>query len=145
MTSALIKSSSPIISIIIVIIIIILLWYMYYRQVNITYSNEKTQLWANIYNIKEGFQMIGVTIMLLMVVGFSISYMISKEHMTNSKTTINSTDPMVISQTTAGAIKTIHNSIQPVQITQDLIDQLTDAVNNQSDQIASLQQNSVQQ
>jgi hypothetical protein len=64
-----------------------------------------------------------------------------QENMTNS--TISSTDPMVISQTTAGAIKMIHDQITPIQITQDLIDQLRDAVNDQSDQISTLQTNSV--
>lgn len=60
--------------------------------------------------------------------------------MTNS--TISSTDPMVISQTTAGAIKMIHDQLTPIQITQDIVDQLKDAVNDQSDQISTLQTNS---
>ncbi len=104
------------------------------------YVSPRTQLLASLYNIKEGFQLIGITIMLLFVVGFGIFYMVSKEGMTNS--TISSTDPMVISQTTAGAIKKIHDQIAPIQITSDLLDQLTDAVNQQSDQISTLQTNS---
>jgi len=66
--------------------------------------------------------------------------MTKKENMTNS--TISSTDPMVISQTTAGAIKMIHDQLAPIQITQELIDQLKDQVNDQSDQISTLQANS---
>lgn len=137
-----INTSSPILSILIVIGILILLWYMYYLNINRSYSNERVQIWANLYNIKYTFQMLGITILLLMFIGFGISYMVSKEKMTNSTATTKSTDPMVISQTTAGAIKTIHDQLQQIQINQDLIDQLTDSVNQQSDQISTLQQNS---
>jgi Na+/H+ antiporter NhaC len=143
MTNALINihSNSPYISIIFIILLLILLWYMYYRQLNMRYINERSQLISNLYSIKEGFNLIGFTIILLIMIVFGTYSIVYKENMTNS--TISSTDPMVISQTTAGAIKMIHDQLTPIQITQDLIDQLRDAVNDQSDQISTLQTNSV--
>lgn len=52
-----------------------------------------------------------------------------------------STDPMVISQQTAGQIKALHDTIQQNLITQDDVDNVSNIVDSQSDQIASLQQN----
>lgn len=126
--------NNVILAIILIGLILCLVWY--YLHVNQPY-NERTQIWATLYNIKSLFNIVGFTI-LVIVMMWLIIY--RKEGMTNSS--ISSTDPMVISQTTAGAIKTIHDQLQPIQITQDILDQLSDAVNNQSDQISTLQTNS---
>ncbi len=124
----------PIMSIVFLILLLCLLWYMFYLKVNTQYDNH-TQLWANLYNIRHFFSLGGFTLVILFIILFAIK----KEGMSNSS--ISSTDPMVISQTTAGAIKTIHDQLPP-PITQDMITQLSDAANNQSDQISVLQTNS---
>ena len=144
MTKPLIHTTikSPVIAIIIFILFLILLWYIYYRNIIIEYSNQNVQLWSNLYNINYAFHMIGITFIIIIIIGFFILGIKNKELMTTSTATTKSTDPMVISQTTAGAIKTIHDQLEPIQITQDIIDQLMDAVNNQTDQISALQQNS---
>jgi hypothetical protein len=142
MTTALIHTGtikSSIIGIIVLISLLLLLWYMYYKQVNIQYTNEGTQAISTLYNIKNGLKLLGFTFAMVIIIIILVK---SKEGMKNSTATINSTDPMVISQTTAGAIKTIHDQLQPIQITQELVDQLMDAANNQSDQLSTLQTNS---
>lgn len=121
---------SSILVIILLILVFSLIWYIY--------NNDWRQLWKNLYNINM-FYILGFTIFVIFFT-IIIIFSIVKEGMTNS--TISSTDPMVISQTTAGAIKTIHDQLQPIQLTQDILNDLNDAVNNQSDQISILQQNS---
>lgn len=129
-----------ILGIFMIIGVLILIWVMYYYQTKQHYGNQYVQSVSTFSNIYSGFHVIGFT--LAMIILLIIMYLINKnkESMTNS--TISSTDPMVISQTTAGAIKMIHDQLSPIQITSDLLDQLTDEVNQQSDQISTLQQNS---
>ncbi len=130
----------PILGIVMLAAVLILVWVMYYYQSTRQYDNEYVQSVSTVSNIYSGFRIIGFTIGMIIVIILIFLSMTKKEGMTNS--TISSTDPMVISQTTAGAIKKIHDQIAPIQITSDLLDQLTDAVNQQSDQISTLQTNS---
>lgn len=132
----------PILGIFMLVAVLILVWVMYYYQSTRQYDNEYVQSVSTVSNIYSGFRIIGFTIGMIIVIILIFLSMTKKEGMTNS--TISSTDPMVISQTTAGAIKKIHDQIAPIQITSDLLDQLTDAVNQQSDQISTLQTNSQQ-
>jgi hypothetical protein len=127
--------------IIFLILILFIAWYMYYIQVKQKYSGYD-QIWENIYNITSGVKLFGFSVVIIVMIVIIIMSMNKKENMTTSTATTKSTDPMVISQTTAGAIKTIHTQLQTMQITQDLIEQISDAVSNQSDQISKLQQNS---
>jgi hypothetical protein len=133
-------NGGPILGIFMLVAVLVLVWVMYYYQTQRQFDNQTVQTVSTFSNIYTGFRVIGftITMIILIIVIFLLSK--NKEGMTNS--TISSTDPMVISQTTAGAIKMIHDQITPMQITQDLIDQLKDAVNQQSDQISTLQTNS---
>ncbi len=133
-------NGGPILGIFMLVAVLVFVWIMYYYQTQRQYDNQTIQTVSTFSNIYSGFRVIGftITMIILIIVIFLLSK--NKEGMTNS--TISSTDPMVISQTTAGAIKMIHDQITPMQITQDLIDQLKDAVNQQSDQISTLQTNS---
>lgn len=133
---------SGVIIIIMLIIIVFLSYYSINNQFNYDKDNIKMDLFMKIRYYMYKLDFIKLVIMSIIFITVIIVSMIKKENMTTSTSTTKSTDPMVISQTTAGAIKTIHDTLQPIQINQDLIDQLTDAVNNQSDQIASLQTNS---
>jgi uncharacterized membrane protein len=133
-------SGSPILGIMMLVCVLIFVCIMYYYQSNRQYDDQYTQTVSTFSNLYSGFRLIGFMFCMIILITIIFLSMTKKENMTNS--TISSTDPMVISQTTAGAIKMIHDQLAPIQITQELIDQLKDQVNDQSDQISTLQANS---